>query len=336
MDLTAAYFRALDTEMRRLLITREDGPPLLYGMLRYHLGWLNRSFEPAQVDGGKHIRPLILLLAVQAQGEQWEQAVGAAAAIELLHNFTLIHDDIEDRDVIRRGRETVWSLWGVAQALNAGDALFALSYRGLIELVAHGIPADRVVRATSRFTETVVYITEGQCRDLEFETRPATNEPEYLEMVRGKTAALLGLSAELGGIIAGTSQDRCDALREFGEALGIAFQMYDDILGLWGDPAKTGKPVGSDLLKGKKSMPILYGLRVSESLQHLLTASESSERRVAEALSELERVGSRDYTEERAAHYHGQALDALERTGGIGPAQEALRGLAERLLGREK
>ncbi len=208
MDLTAAYFPALDAEMRRLLVTQEDGPPLLYGMLRYHLGWLDRSFEPVQVDGGKHIRPLILLLAVQAQGEAWERAVGAAAAVELLHNFTLIHDDIEDQDSIRRGRETLWALWGIPQALNAGDALFALSYRGLIELVDHGVPADRVVLATSRFTETIIYITEGQCRDLEFETRARTDEPAYLEMVRGKTAALLGLSAELGGIIAGASPDR--------------------------------------------------------------------------------------------------------------------------------
>ncbi len=112
--------------------------------------------------------------------------------------------------------------------------------------------------------------------------------------------------------------------------------MYDDILGLWGDPARTGKPVASDLRKGKKTLPILYGMLASESLQHLLTGSDLSDGQVEQALSELERVGSREYTEERAAHYHGQALDALERTRGIGPAQEALRSLAERLLGREK
>ena len=336
MSLPARYLPALDAELRRVVDLRSDGPPLLYGMLRYHLGWVDSGFRPVQEDSGKRIRPVMLLLAAEASGGDWQQALPAAAAVELLHNFTLIHDDIEDRDTLRRGRATLWSIWGIAQAINAGDALFALSYLALLELTSRGTTPERVAAAAQQYTEAVISVTEGQCLDLAFEEEQIVDEAVYLEMIRGKTAALMGLAAELGGIIAGAPEGNPPALREFGEALGMAFQMNDDILGLWGDPAATGKPVASDIRKGKKTLPILHGLTESPALRDLLVLPAPTDVDVQHALKELDRVGSRAYAEDRAAGYHRQALEALDRSGGAGNAQQALRDLVQRLVNRAR
>lgn len=348
MKPTDRYTSALEAELRRRVPASPSGPALLYSMLHYHLGWVDRDFRAVNVDGGKRIRPTILLLATEAQGGVWEKALPAAAAVELLHNFTLIHDDIEDRDEFRRGRPTLWTIWGVAQAINAGDALYSLSYQSLLTLHEQGLPPNAIVTAVSHYTDAVLRITEGQCRDLSFETEPAVAEADYLTMIEGKTSALLGMAAELGAIIAGAPEENSTALREFGEALGKAFQMYDDLLGLWGDPQVTGKPAGSDLLKGKKTLPILHGLQHSSAVRDLLLDPAFGATQVPLALSMLETVGSRAHTEACAQVFHRQALDALERSGAkktgdaateaqrISEAQAALEALAERLVRRSK
>jgi len=335
VDPLKHYLPDLESEMRRLVTSRRHGPDLIYGMMRYHLGWVDRHFQPVDLPSGKRVRPIILLLANEAQGGNWQQALPAAAAIELLHNFTLIHDDIEDGDQLRRGRPTLWSLWGVPQAINAGDAMFTISYRGLLRLPDLGVSADRTIAAAQCYAETVLHITEGQCRDIGFETDDRISEIQYLAMISGKTAALIGLAAEVGAIIAGAGDDRRAALRDFGESLGKAFQMYDDLLGLWGDPDRTGKPVGSDLVKRKKTLPILHGLRSSTTFRELLAGEVLTDSGIRTALAELESCGSRAYTEAQARHFHDRALTALQRSGGIGHAQEALRALAEGLLGRQ-
>ncbi len=338
MNRQTAYLEALDAEMRRLVVSYGEPvtPPLLYGMLRYHLGWADEGFRPATVTVGKRIRPTLLLLATEAQGGDWTQALPAAAAIELLHNFTLIHDDIEDGDEMRRGRATLWKLWGVPQAINAGDALFAISYRGMLDLASKGLPLARVIAALRRYTEVIVAVTEGQCRDLAFESQPEIDEPTYLAMIRGKTAALLGLAAELGGLIAGAAPTRTTMLKEFGETLGMAFQMHDDILGLWGDPRTTGKPAGSDIRQRKKTLPILHGMQLSEPLRTTLLTKDLDEPGLRSVLEELTSLGSRRYTEALAAEYHTRALDALDRSEGQGEAQEALDALVQRLLNRDR
>ena len=335
MDPLKHYLPDLESEMRRLVTSHTHGPDLMYGMMRYHLGWVDRDFQPVDLPAGKRIRPIILLLASEAQGGNWQQALPAAAAIELLHNFTLIHDDIEDGDQLRRGRPTLWSIWGVPQAINAGDAMFTISYRGLLRLPDHGVSADRTVAAAQCYAEAVLHITEGQCRDIGFETDDQISEAQYLAMISGKTAALLGLAAEVGAVIAGAGDEHRAALRDFGESLGKAFQMYDDLLGLWGDPEKTGKPVGSDLVKRKKTLPILHGIQSSTTFRDLLAGEVLTRPGIRTALAELESCGSRAYTEAQARHFHDRALTALQRSGGIGPAQEALHALAQRLLGRQ-
>lgn len=329
------YLQALEAFMQEVVLERTATYRELYGMLRYHLGWADRDLQPVQLPAGKRIRPLLLLLSCEAQGGVWQQALPAAAAIELLHNFTLIHDDIEDGDRLRRGRETLWTLWGVPQALNAGDALFTLAYAAFLRLHETGLPPALVLDALQRFNTTVLRITEGQFLDIGFETRADVSVEAYLEMVGGKTAALLALSCELGGLLAQAPAERMAALREFGHALGMTFQMEDDLLGLWGDPQRTGKPVGSDLLRRKKSLPILHGLEHSAALRALWNETPADATAwVTRALALLEEAGSRAYTEALARDWHARALAALARAGGTGTAQAALSDLTHQLIGR--
>jgi geranylgeranyl diphosphate synthase type I len=284
---------------------------------------------------GKRLRPILLLLTCEAQGGDWRQALPAASAVELLHNFTLIHDDIEDHDRTRRGRDTLWVLWGEAQAINAGDALFTLAYRALLGSIEAGVPPERVLRMTHRYTETILRITEGQCMDLAFEADAAVDEGRYLQMIEGKTAALIALACELGGIVAGAPAARLTALGAFGRALGMAFQIQDDLLGLWGDPARTGKPVGADLLRHKKTLPILHGLHHSTAFGELFAQASLDADAVERALGLLETAGSHAYAEDQARSYHQAAREALERAQGAGEAHETLRALLKQLLHRD-
>jgi geranylgeranyl diphosphate synthase type I len=338
MDPFTRYLPALETTMRQAI--PDAAPEALYGMLRYHLGWVDTAFQPTTHKAGKRLRPVFLLLAYEAQtyrtqGSNWQQALPAAAAIELLHNFTLIHDDIEDRDRTRRGRPTLWAVWGEPQAINAGDALFTLAYRSLFNLQTTQVPPETVLRAVNRYTDAVLHITEGQHLDLSFEAESEVDEATYLAMIRGKTAALLGLACELGGMLAGAPEARLTALREFGVELGIAFQMQDDWLGLWGNPEQTGKPVGSDLRNRKKTLPILHGIAHSTAFQALMTSNTPiDDAHVVEGLALLEAAGSQEYTRAQAFAHHQTALAALARSEGTGEAQTALYALAEQLVGR--
>ena len=338
IDPFTRYLPALERAMRQAIPDTE--PKALYGMLRYHLGWVDTAFQPVTEKAGKRLRPVFLLLAYEAQACQtqngdWQHALPAAVAIELLHNFTLIHDDIEDRDRTRRGRPTLWAVWGEAQAINAGDALFTLAYRSLFNLQTTPVPTDIVLRAAKRYTDVILHITEGQHLDLSFEGESQVDMSAYLSMIQGKTAALLGLSCELGGMLAGAPEARLAALWDFGVELGLAFQMQDDWLGLWGDPAQTGKPVGSDLRNHKKTLPILHGMAHSAAFQALVTGDTAlDDARVAEGLALLEDAGSQTYVQAQALTHHQAALAALARSEGDGAAQAALYTLAEQLVGR--
>jgi len=333
MDPFTRYLPALEATMRQAIPNAE--PVALYEMLRYHLGWVDTAFQPSTEKAGKRLRPVFLLLACEAQGGDWQQALPAAAAIELLHNFTLIHDDIEDRDRTRRGRPTLWAVWGEPQAINAGDALFALAYRSLFNLQTTGVSPETILRAVNLYTDTILHLTGGQHLDLCFEAERQVEEATYLTMIQGKTAALLGLTCELGGVLAGAAESRLAALGEFGVELGLAFQMQDDWLGLWGNSAQTGKPVGSDLRNRKKTLPILHGIVHSIAFQALVAGDAPlSDAQVTEGLTLLEAAGSQEYTRTQALTHHRAALAALARSEGTGEAQAAFYALAEQLVGR--
>lgn len=332
------YIPALEAEMQALVAASSPSLRDLYGYLRYHLGWIDAQFQPLDGPGhtGKRIRPMLCLLACQACGGDWERALPAAAAVELLHNFSLIHDDVEDQDRTRRGRPTLWAIWGVPQAVNAGDALYTLAHLALLRLADRGVPPATVVTAMRLFDSTCLRLTEGQFLDISFEDRDTVSPAEYLDMVAGKTAALLVCSCQLGALAAQAPPARQERLGDFGRYLGLAFQMQDDVLGIWGDPQVTGKPVGSDLARGKKTLPIVHGLERSASLRSLLAQPGLSAEDVVQAMALLEEAGSRQATEERAEEYTRRALEALEASALDGPAAGALHALAHTLLGRAR
>jgi geranylgeranyl diphosphate synthase type I len=271
----------------------------------------------------------LTLLCCEASGGEWRTALPAAAAVELLHNFSLIHDDIEDGDPMRRGRPTLWKLWGNAQAINAGDALYTIAHMALNGLTGYGLHADRILAARQRFDRACLVLTQGQHLDLGFESRSSVTEAEYLGMVYGKTAALIEAACGLGALINGSAL--VSHYEDFGRELGLSFQIQDDLLGIWGDPEITGKPAGNDLRSHKKSLPVAYGLDRSEDLRRLYAQSEVE---VAAVMAELDRVGAREYAEQSAAQHHRQALSALNATGQDNAATEASIELVNQLLNR--
>ncbi len=326
----ATFLPAIETEMRRCVAPPEDSAlATFYGMLHYHLGWVDTDFKPAHFDAGKRIRPMLTLLCCEAAGGDWRTALPAAAAVELLHNFSLIHDDIEDSDSVRRGRPTLWTVWGTAQAINAGDALYALAHAALNDLNTYNVPAASILAVRQHFDRACLALTQGQHLDLGFESRSGVSEAEYLRMVYGKTAALIEAACGLGALV--TASHFVPHYEDFGRELGLAFQIQDDLLGVWGDPEITGKPAGNDLRNHKKSLPVAYGLDRSEALRRLYARAEVD---VAAAITELGRVGAREYAEQLAAQHHQWALTALEAAHQTNAATDALHELANQLLNR--
>jgi geranylgeranyl diphosphate synthase, type I len=334
-SLASEMIPAVEAEMRAVLTADGRQPDLFDGMLQYHMGWVDETLQPVTLNGGKRIRPLLCLLSCQAAGGDWRTAVPAAAAVELLHNFTLIHDDIQDNSPTRRGRETLWRLWGVPQAINSGDAMFAIAHLTLYRLVERGVPADRVVQAARRFDETCVLLTRGQFNDMRFETETAVSVDEYLDMIRGKTAVLLSLCAELGALIAGADAAQVDHYAAFGLELGLAFQVRDDILGIWGEESVIGKSAATDIETRKKSLPVLYGLAQSEALTALYHADPAPADFVTQAIDLLDEAGAHAYAVSHENAYSESALDHLTAVRPSDPGGAALRELALKLLNRQ-
>ncbi len=332
---------AAEAEMRAGLPAAERAAlDPFYGMMAYHLGWQDADFRAVQARAGKLLRPLLCLLSSEAVGGDWQQALPAAAAVELVHNFTLIHDDIEDHSSLRRGRPTVWSLWGVPQAINAGDGLFAVARLALFRLRDRGVPADTVLQAVEEMDRAILRICEGQYLDLSFEGRLDVDEVAYVEMIARKTAALLEAALYLGALVGGGPAAEREALRAYGCNLGLAFQVQDDLLGVWGEEALTGKPVAADLYGRKLGLPAVHALAHASGEDRAIlervyrgtgpvTAGD-----VAATLGVLQRTGTREYLEQTSAQYHAQALAALEHVP-AGPARAALAEIAAALVGRE-
>ncbi|HEX2517315.1 MAG TPA: polyprenyl synthetase family protein [Chloroflexota bacterium] len=317
----------------------EPGPAgAHYGMMRYHLGWLNEQLAPASAPTGKRLRPLLCLLSAEACGDDTGRAQPVAVALELLHNFSLIHDDIEDHDSVRHHRPTVWALWGQAQGINAGDGMHVLSYLALLPLVELGVPAQTVLRLLESLAETSLIITEGQHLDLAFERREDVSPAEYLDMIGRKSAALLSCAAASGAIVAGAGQPQVAALAQYGHQLGMGFQIRDDILGIWGAAETTGKPAG-DLYRHKKTLPSLYALSRTEgedraALRHLFATERPEAEDVSSALAALERTGARRHCEQLVPRYSAAAREHLEPLP-ESEARQALLALTYQLDSRE-
>ena len=277
-------------------------------MLTYHMGW--EAFEGQSPARGKRIRPLIVLLACGACETEPEKALPGAIAVELLHNFTLIHDDIEDNSPLRHGRPTLWAHWGVPQAINAGDALFNSAQLAILAL-HQNCGAEITLEASQQLNQACFHLIQGQYLDIAFETNPQVTPEIYFEMIEGKTAALLAFAAALGGLTAGSNQDIQQQLSAYGKSLGLAFQIHDDYLGIWGDPAQTGKSTVSDLMTHKKTLPALYGLTHCADFRKLWERSELSVNDVTEMTKLLAGCGAQTYTRQQAENWTRQAYQHL-------------------------
>ena len=327
---------AIEAELQRQ-VARLDQPRthLFHEMLTYHMGWTGDGAGPEAT--GKRIRPLLVLLAYGSAAPEspMSAALPAAAAVELVHNFSLVHDDIQDNSPKRRGRPAVWKVWDIPLAINAGDALFVLAGQAIMDLAAFH-PASIVVAASTLLQSTCLDLTRGQYLDMAFEGRTDLAVEDYWAMIEGKTAALLSTSCRLGALLGGAENGRQELYAAFGRNLGLAFQIQDDILGIWGDEASTGKSAASDLVEGKNSLPILFGL--SQDGQFAARWREGNiqleEVRVLAQLLATE--GAFDYAQERARYWNMQAIDALAEAHPQGVAGKKLIELANSLLGRRQ
>jgi len=337
VDLTM-YLTAIEDELRAIVSAPEDTVAPLYNIMAYHLGWLDQDSNPAEAYSGKRLRPLLCLLACQAAGGDWHQALPAAAALELVHNFSLIHDDIEDNSPTRRGRPSVWTVWGLAHGVNVGDSMLVLARLALSRLTGLGLEPSTVLGAVIALDATLLQLCQGQYLDIAGEGDVNSTEESYLRMIGGKTAALIAGSTQLGALI-GRAGDKTDSYRQFGWHLGLAFQMVDDILGIWGDPKTTGKPAASDIKSRKMTLPVIFALQAGDEgkkLADLYRREHLSNEDIAQAMAILESVGARQYVQQRSAQYERNALAALDAAGARPPAEEHLRSLATSLTSRQK
>jgi geranylgeranyl diphosphate synthase type I len=325
---------AIETELRRQVCRLNEAHTRpFYEMLTYHMGWTGEG--AGHEATGKRIRPLMLLLTVASCGSEWLHALPAAAAVELVHNFSLVHDDIQDNSEKRRGRATTWKIWGMPLAINAGDALFVQSNQAIMDLSEH-YPAETVVKAATVLHDTCLDLTRGQFLDMSYEKRDEVGVENYWPMIAGKTAALLSACCHIGSILGGVDDGKQDAYRSFGHALGMAFQVQDDILGIWGDEAMTGKSAASDLLEGKKSLPVLYGLSKGGKFAERWTRGPIQPEEVEEIAQLLATEGSYEYTHGMSRQMTTLALDSLREADPQGEAGEALMELAKKLIKREQ
>ena len=327
--IKARYSAKLDAALQQAVKNIE--PSELAMMLSYAFGWVDADGAPTNHIGGKRLRPYLLLLCNEAAGGDWHDALPAAAAVELLHNFSLVHDDIQDDSATRHQRPSMWATWDRARAINAGDSLLGLAYQCLSELGEMHAPAV-VLPCWVQLNSALRELTRGQHLDLSFERAMSVDEATYYTMIAGKTAALLATAARLGALLALDSRD--EQYCEFGRQLGLAFQIRDDILGIWGDSAITGKSSSDDLRHKKKSLPTVIGLAREAELRVIFAQPRLADGEVERAMELLDRCGAREYAEAAEARHSDAALAALERARPQGEAGDWLRRLPAALLGR--
>lgn len=332
-SLTACMLEAIERDLRQVVALLDaQRCPAMAEMIAFHFGWL----EPGGSGGGKRIRPLLTTLTCAALGGDWARALPAASSVELIHNFSLVHDDIQDNSLERRGRPTLWARWGIPQALNTGDAMWSLAHLSLHRLRHQATDPEIILTVQHALDQACLLLTEGQHLDLDFEARPTVPVADYMRMIEGKTAALISAAARAGALIAGASSDASEECARFGRHLGLAFQILDDILGIWGTTSRTGKPAGDDLRARKKTLPILHGLEHSDAFRSLWSRNSPTENEISAMAHALETAGSLDYARAEAEEHTRLALAALHSARPKGEAGEDLSRLAQRLLQRDR
>ncbi|SDJ49061.1 polyprenyl synthetase family protein [Streptomyces indicus] len=332
--------RTLATPVLRAAVDRLAPP--MDTVAAYHFGWIDAEGRPSDGDGGKAVRPALALLSAEAAGAAPEVGVPGAVAVELVHNFSLLHDDLMDGDEQRRHRDTVWKVHGPAQAILVGDALFALANEVLLELDT--VEAGRAARRLTTATRALI---DGQAQDISYEHRERVTVEECLEMEGNKTGALLACAVSIGAVLGGADDRTADTLEKYGYHLGLAFQAVDDLLGIWGDPESTGKQTWSDLRQRKKSLPVVAALaaggEASEELGRLLAADAKSndfenfsEAEFAHRAALIEQAGGREWTAQEARRQHTIALQAIESVAMPESVRAQLAALADFVVVRKR
>jgi geranylgeranyl diphosphate synthase, type I len=342
---------AIKAEMRQAVteITSAAVTEAYYGQMAYHLGWLDSELQPTDYHPGKLLRPALVLWStrlaaqlshadIQTEQKRHRQALIAAVAVELIHNFSLIHDDIEDRDATRHGRPTVWRIWGEAQGINAGDGMFSLAHATLWRILERGATPAHAVKLARILDATCLRLCEGQYMDMAFEGNTTVTPALYLEMIARKTAALMGAATAMGAVIGAAGNASLQArFAAFGEALGIAFQIRDDILGIWEASDTLSKSPAGDVRRRKMTLPVLYALEHATKTEHKRLAAvyyadhEPDAAAVDDVLGILERA-ARAWSHAQLALYSNAAREALAAIGGDHldvPAAQALRALVD-------
>lgn len=333
-EIQAALRRAVQHGSVNRLSTQTDDLTSFYGQMQYHLGWVDRSFSPIPVHSGKLLRPTLLLLAYEASGA-WglsehaqdsnahlRRALPAAASIELTHNFSLIHDDIVDNDTERHHQPSLWAIWGSSQGINAGDGMFALARLALWDILREGVEGEIAASLGAVLDRATLIIAEGQYLDLSFESREDISVAMYVDMISRKTAALMSCAAEMGAMLGTRERATITSLRDFGFEIGIAFQVRDDVLGVWASAAELGKTSAGDIYRRKKSLPILHALEHADAQEQQMLrqlyrkSAPLTEAEVASVLTIFAHTNTRAYClgflKQRCERAH-RALNAVPR-----------------------
>ena len=322
---------AVEEELTACIVHSENRSYSDYeAMFTYQMDWE----DPFHGSRGKRVRPLLLLLTTHAVGGDWRKALPAAASLELMHNFSLIHDDIQDKSPTRRGKPTVWVKWGEPLAINAGDAMLTLSALALRRLNTHFSSAE-VMQISNITHSACLNLTRGQFLDISFESRAAVSLEEYLEMINGKTCALLAAALEIGARLGGANEKDCLNLQNCGSLLGQAYQIQDDWLGIWGDDALTGKSNQSDLITRKKTFPILSGLAKKQSFFKIWSKNDTiTPMQISMLVKALESDGVKAETEAKMESLYSHTQTVLNSLDFPEEQMSPLRSLINRLMNR--
>ena len=331
VEMQSAIEDELKHQVNRI---NEESTKIFYDMISYHMSWSGENGIGSKQ--GKRLRPLLLLLCSSLDGsdKNWRHALPGAAAIELIHNFSLIHDDIEDKSDKRRSRSTVWVKWGIPQAINAGDALFVLSDMAASDLIQN-YSSEIVLKSTRLLHNTCLNLTRGQYLDMISEDNDNFSLGDYWMMITNKTAALIAAATEIGSILAGKDEEDQEIYRQFGHYLGLAFQIKDDILGIWGKEETTGKSVISDLITRKKTLPILFGLEKGGTFAKRWREGNFKLDEISDLSNELLKEGGLLFAEENVEKLSEMAIKMLQIISPRGEIGDELFFLVDQLLKRE-
>lgn len=322
----APILMEIEDSMQTFAHRRPQVAPLFWEIVDYHFQWSGETKRA----GGKKLRPLLALLVARAIRGDYHHAMPAAVALEMVHNFTLIHDDIMDNSPERRHRQTVWSKWNISQAINAGDGIYTLAMMSLLDLLPDCSP-QALADAYQTLLSACLATVEGQVLDIGFETRSDVTPDEYIQMIAHKSAALISCSAKLGARLSTEQASVIQGYADFGWNIGIAFQIWDDYLGIWGQESETGKSATSDIEGKKKSYPALLAFQdaqTHDAIDKLYRKEVLSQSDIAQVLEILQSINAQDRTQALMQDYYHKALASLDSTNISGPNQQILRDLA--------